>query len=94
MYLNKDVIWASIWGGGSLLKSTDGGNTWQNVVLPISIYAEDVFFINDNTGWVCGENGNGPPSYVLGTTDGGKNWNVLESDSNSNSFFTIEAKQN
>src|SRR3990167_10724532 len=46
IYVNENTIWASVWGGGSLIKSTDGGESWKVVILPKRIYAEDVFFIN------------------------------------------------
>ncbi len=81
-YLNKDVVWASVSGGGSLLKSTDGGETWEIFVLPESFHVYNVFFINNDVGWACGEN------YVFGTTDGGKNWKVQLYDA-SHSFYTI-----
>ncbi len=81
-YLNKDIVWASVKSGGTILKSTDGGETWKIISLPESFYVDDVFFINNDVGWVCGEH------YLFGTTDGGKNWNVQLYDS-SHSFYTI-----
>ena len=81
-YLNKDVVWASVSGGGTLLKSTDGGETWEIFVLPESFHVNNVFFINDDVGWACGEN------YVFGTTDGGKNWETQLYDS-AITFYTI-----
>lgn len=79
MYVNQNTIWASVWGGGSLVKSTDGGESWKVVMLPKRIYAMDVFFINENVGWTCGQlsdNNIETRNLVLGTKDGGNNWEV------------------
>ncbi len=93
MYLNKDVVWASVSGGGTLLKSTDGGETWKVVVLPERIYAFDVFFINENIGWVCGQNWDGNVNYLLGSTDGGKNWNIQLTDPSLNMLTMVFANE-
>ncbi len=93
MYLNKDTVWASVSGGGSLLKSTDGGNTWKIFVLPERIYAQDVFFINEDVGWVCGQNWKGYPNYLLGTTDGGKNWKIQLIDTSLNMLTMVFANE-
>ncbi len=92
-YLNKDIVWASVSGGGSLLKSTDGGETWEIFILPERIYAQDVFFINEDVGWVCGQNWDGIVNYLLGTTDGGKNWTVQLADSSLNMLTMVFANE-
>lgn len=51
-----------------LLKTTDSGNTWNLH----SIYDDrlgGMYFINENVGWIVGEN-----ELILKTIDGGKNW--------------------
>ncbi len=90
-YLSKDVVWASISGGGSLLKSTDGGNTWKVIVLPERIWAQDVFFLNEDVGWVCGSYQGGAVNYLLGTTDGGINWDVQLIDASFNMLTMVFA---
>jgi photosystem II stability/assembly factor-like uncharacterized protein len=82
MYFNKDVVWASVSGGGSQLKSTNGGDTWKTIVLPEVFYGRDVFFLDDNIGWACGEH------YLFKTTDGGKNWDTQKYDS-SITFYKV-----
>lgn len=42
---------------------------WKEVLQPDVKEMQDVFFINENTGWIVGEEG-----FVLFTTDGGLNW--------------------
>ena len=53
-------------GGGLVLRTTNGGLSWQNVT-PNSEGFRDVFFINSSTGWVVG-------SSIYKTTNGGSNW--------------------
>lgn len=53
-------------GNGALFKTTDGGKTWTNI---LNNYYNDVFFINELTGYVVGNNGS-----ILKTEDGGQTW--------------------
>ncbi|MFH1347971.1 MAG: YCF48-related protein [Candidatus Margulisiibacteriota bacterium] len=56
---------------GIFSKSTDGGDFWSSgTVLSQATAIQDVFFIDDNTGWICG-NTSDPLSK---TTDGGTTW--------------------
>jgi photosystem II stability/assembly factor-like uncharacterized protein len=73
-YVNNNIIWAS-GAAGTLIKSKDGGETWEVVLLPERIYAEDVFFISKNVGWTCGQLTNAR-NLVFGTKDGGNNWEL------------------
>ncbi|TAL70472.1 MAG: T9SS type A sorting domain-containing protein [Bacteroidetes bacterium] len=62
-----------IWYGSSasilylVLKTTDGGLTWQQMNLPNNGYVTDIIF-KDNTGWMCGY-------YISKTLDEGESWN-------------------
>lgn len=58
-------------GNGVALKSDDNGNTWFQLFLPHSVYAHTAFFIDDNTGYVAGLDGE-----LLQTTDGGRHWTL------------------
>jgi len=71
---------------GAILRTDDAGTTWQSVDLDwdnliseellelgvISINLYDIFFITDTLGWIVGDAGT-----VLRTTDGGKQWSVV-----------------
>jgi photosystem II stability/assembly factor-like uncharacterized protein len=72
-YVDENLIWAS-GTSGTLLMSTDSGVNWEFEMLPERIYAHDIFFINENTGWICGKSENGGPNYIFGTSNGGSNW--------------------
>jgi hypothetical protein len=56
-------------------KTTNGGYTWNNVTLPVYMVPTDIFFINNQTGWVIGY-GEGA---ILKTTDAGQSWVIQHS---------------
>jgi photosystem II stability/assembly factor-like uncharacterized protein len=55
-------------GRGFVLKSTNGGGSWDSLI-SASHYFLYLSFINENTGWICGMDGN-----IMRTTNGGNNW--------------------
>ncbi|MBI4646904.1 MAG: T9SS type A sorting domain-containing protein [Bacteroidia bacterium] len=69
-----------------LIKSTDGGNTWSEVTLPTTENTNDIFFIDQNTGFIGCNNG-----VILKTNNGGTSWTqVVNNDSDNYSILTIE----
>lgn len=56
---------------GVILKTADGGNTWQTVY-STSLALRDITFVNDTLGFACGDS-----LLILKTTDGGETWNTL-----------------
>lgn len=76
--VNRNVIYAGgrVGGPSDLIKSTDGGQTWQNTSMMNYCSAIlDVQFFNEDTGFVfCGSNSTIAQSNasILYTTDGGK----------------------
>jgi photosystem II stability/assembly factor-like uncharacterized protein len=73
---------ATIYGCGAyftpayLIKSTDGGITWQNTNM--SAYATalvEVLFVDENIGYVSGADAQG--GIILKTTDGGISWSKI-----------------
>ncbi len=58
------------YGGTPLVKTVDGGVSWTAIDPGASAaFFRDVFFIDEDTGWLGGIDG-----VVLSTTDGGDNW--------------------
>jgi photosystem II stability/assembly factor-like uncharacterized protein len=53
-------------GGGLILRTQNGGASWQDVT-PAAVGFRDVFFLDATTGWAVG-------SSIYRTTDGGTNW--------------------
>jgi photosystem II stability/assembly factor-like uncharacterized protein len=58
-------------GMNAILKTTDSGNNWisQNTGLTVWRYLNSISFINENEGWIVGDEGT-----LLKTTDGGLTW--------------------
>jgi photosystem II stability/assembly factor-like uncharacterized protein len=75
------VVGVDSGGTGVVLKTTDGGETWAISKLRFDQVPVTVFFADEQTGWMGGstpypgqEDGQGGPSDILFTTDGGKTW--------------------
>jgi len=64
-FINENTGW--ICGFESVLKTTNGGNTWSSNFLNGN--HKSIYFNNINTGWICGDNGR-----LYKTTDSGENW--------------------
>jgi len=68
------------WTVNGLMHTTDGGKTFDYIYISPDQYGEcdcdDVIFTSQNIGFAfSGEHGCG--SYIAGTTNGGKTWNLL-----------------
>ena len=75
------LIESSSFPSSVLYKTTDGGLNWTQQQL--SFYANDLFFSNENTGFICAEG-----AVIMKTNDGGKNWAQVLFDSNPNLFVS------
>jgi photosystem II stability/assembly factor-like uncharacterized protein len=66
-------------GGGlensRIMRTFNGGSTWQNISLTQSKWLYDVHFVNDSTGLACGHNG-----VIYKTTDYGNSWSARPSE--------------
>lgn len=62
-----------------IFKSTDGGSSWTLIQASSGNIPTNLFFINQNFGWVCGRNG-----MIRKTTDGGLNWLIVNCGSQTN----------
>ncbi|MDP3148856.1 MAG: YCF48-related protein [Ignavibacteria bacterium] len=66
-FINENTGW--IVGDYSIFKTIDGGNTWQLQSLGINRDMNAIFFVDENIGYVGGNNGE-----LYKTTNGGANW--------------------
>lgn len=57
----------------TIIKTTDGGNSWSLVYEDLGYWLKSIFFVNQNIGYAVGENG-----VVLKTLDGGNMWNKVD----------------
>lgn len=54
-FLNTQTGYASVTGG--VFKTTDGGLTWKKNLTATLNYFPELFFLDENTGWVTGDKG-------------------------------------
>jgi photosystem II stability/assembly factor-like uncharacterized protein len=60
----------------------DGGTTWTEKRLPLLIHPQDLFFWDENRGWIISDDGDIPAddSMIHITRDGGSSWESLPLD--------------
>lgn len=83
-FISPELGWAvglDSAGYGVTLKTTDGGTSWAASKLNFNQAPTSVFFIDSENGWIGGstpppgeDDGDGGPSDLLATTDGGITW--------------------
>ena len=66
-FVSPDTGWL-IAANGNLLKTVNGGQAWDFQLENFDGNFMDIFFINENEGWICGK------KKVFRTSDGGDNW--------------------
>lgn len=67
-------------GKEGIMKSSDGGFTWQQVFNP-GIFINDIDFIDFQTGWAVGDEG-----LICKTTDGGDTWKIMDTLTNTSLY--------
>ncbi len=80
--------------GGIVMKTTNGGENWTEMVVNSSFHFNEIFFVNDMEGYVVAQY-LGLPHYaaIFKSTDGGENWaetQLGEGESLSGIYFTDE----
>ncbi|HZW38391.1 MAG TPA: T9SS type A sorting domain-containing protein [Ignavibacteriaceae bacterium] len=84
--VNPDGSLLAFQKGGTIFKSTDSAKNWKCIANPIINDVRNVFFIDENTGWISGSN-------ILKTTDGGNSWDYISTERTSlNIYFLNQAK--
>ncbi|PKP23280.1 MAG: hypothetical protein CVU05_00075 [Bacteroidetes bacterium HGW-Bacteroidetes-21] len=70
-------------GKGYLIKTLNGGTTWDTAWFPYKI--NSVYFINENVGYICGWH-----SYVYKTINGGDSWSLCDTTHFDNEFLNFD----
>jgi len=59
--------------GGEIIRTTNGGNNWETVLLDSNLRAKGFYFFDSNTGFIVGGS-YATRGYFYKTTNGGLNW--------------------
>ena len=70
-FIDAQTGW-SVGEYGTILKSTDGGETWSIQEIPWTFDLSDVYFPTENIGYAVGTDG-----FIIKSTDGGDSWSQL-----------------
>ena len=78
-FLNSNTGYATVLNilSSNIIKTTNAGLNWSIVYTRDTSSLNDLFFINNNTGWVLGEKNrtnNIYDGFILKTTNGGASW--------------------
>ncbi|MBI4647547.1 MAG: T9SS type A sorting domain-containing protein [Bacteroidia bacterium] len=85
-FLNKDTGFIAVYHIASpfnrvILKTKNGGDTWEVQTLNFLSVCFAIFFSNNDTGYALGyKTGWEPPLVVLKTNDGGNNWFIMHEE--------------
>ena len=67
-FIDETTGWA-VGEYGTILKTTDAGETWRIIEIPQLNYLRDVYFPTESTGYIVGEDG-----LILKSIDSGETW--------------------
>ncbi len=67
-------------GSAKILKTVDGGQSWEEILIPGSASLQGIGFVDENLGWISGR------GTTYETTDGGANWSQISLDGKINRF--------
>ncbi len=94
-FINSETGFAT--SANSLMKTSDGGNTWFaiNTQIPSDFQKRDVSFINTNTGFCLANKSTWYPgagtvyfAKIIKTTDSGLTWTLVHDGGNMNSYIS------
>ena len=85
--VNNDLVFAGGYGG-PLIRSTDGGEQWEEISIPNVSTISSIHFFDTTNGWMVASSSDfGVKDYLLKTTDGGDTWTTM---SNSAEYSTMD----
>lgn len=79
-FLNHLNGWA-VGSSSTVLHTTDGGESWEKIKMSTAhdFILDQIYFIDDSTGWIVGGRGySGESAILLQTTNGGLNWHSIK----------------
>ena len=86
--VDADTAFA-VGAGGTVVESSDSGDTWKRITVPTTAGLADVFFLDSSHGWAVGDGG-----IILATLDGGDTWarQVSGTGNSLTDVFFVDAK--
>lgn len=97
-FLDRKTGWA-VGSKGSLLTTVDGGMTWKIQPRPTEDSLQDVYFSNEENGWlVCEANiyelktSEAPRTYLLHTEDGGATWEKVDINGDDKRWGNVDTR--
>lgn len=84
-FVNANIGWAVGWDG-LIIKTTDGGQTWNTQTSGTPEDLMEVYFIDQNNGWVIGD-WNNIGNTLLKTTNGGSTWQLTDPDLTTKRYY-------
>ena len=89
--VSDKVAWAS-GAGGTVLRTADGGTTWQKLVVPDArrLDFRDIDAVSETTAYVLSI-GSGRASRIYKTIDAGAHWDLQFTNDNPKAFFDAMA---
>ncbi|MBC7899102.1 MAG: hypothetical protein H7070_03530 [Saprospiraceae bacterium] len=81
-FVDQHTGWV-VGSGGTFLLTSDGGKIWRQGKKFTTDNIRDVYFTDDKNGWLLCEadifkSGDGSPSYLLQTSNGGATWQSIQ----------------
>ncbi|MCE5348151.1 MAG: YCF48-related protein [Bacteroidales bacterium] len=74
-FINENVGYA-ISNFGAIIKTTDGGNSWEQLLFPVSFFLNKIQFTDSQTGYIIGGDNTG--GYLLKTDNAGQSWQLID----------------
>ena len=89
MYFTSDLVGYAATSSNCVMKTTDGGLSWELKYIPADILLKDVQFLNSQTGYISTTT-----NKLCKTTNAGQNWVVIDALQSDFNFGTITFKDN
>lgn len=87
--VTDDLVYAGGYGG-SFVKTTDGGENWEDVGIGMSHWVNSIHFFDEDYGWITCQSGGTDTSHVLKTIDGGETWTSMHHDDNYSCMYWLD----
>lgn len=72
-FINEQIGYA-VGNNGTIITTTDGGDSWSHQAAPTNDNCNAVFFLDTNTGWIAVGS---TPGSIYKTVDGGQQWSQV-----------------